>query len=164
MGGRRSGRSERTGRAGGWFPQSAQWPATTWNVPVASVQVIEFIADNPGDWAFHCHRSHHTMNAMGRGIPNMIGAGMKGTEKKVQSLLPDYMLMGQNGMAEMAQMGTPLPENTLRMMTGKEPSGSIEMGGMFTMVKVRENLALGHYRDPGWYKHPQGTVAYELRK
>ena len=32
---------------------------------------------------------------------------------------------------------------------------------MFTVVKVREGLARGDYKDPGWYKHPQGTVAYE---
>jgi hypothetical protein len=35
------------------------------------------------------------------------------------------------------------------------------MGGMFTVVKVREGLARGDYRDPGWYRHPPGTVAYE---
>jgi hypothetical protein len=35
------------------------------------------------------------------------------------------------------------------------------MGGMFTVLKVREGLARGDYKDPGWYKHPQGTVAYE---
>jgi hypothetical protein len=35
------------------------------------------------------------------------------------------------------------------------------MGGMFTVVKVREGLARGDYKDPGWYKHPAGTVAYE---
>jgi hypothetical protein len=35
------------------------------------------------------------------------------------------------------------------------------MGGMFTVLKVREGLAAGDYKDPGWYKHPQGTVAYE---
>ena len=33
---------------------------------------------------------------------------------------------------------------------------------MFTVVKVREGLAAGDYRDPGWYKHPPGTVAYEV--
>ena len=33
---------------------------------------------------------------------------------------------------------------------------------MFTVVKVREDLAPGDYRDPGWYQHPQGTVAYEV--
>jgi hypothetical protein len=36
------------------------------------------------------------------------------------------------------------------------------MGGMFTVVKVREGLASGDYKDPGWYRHPAGTVAYEV--
>jgi hypothetical protein len=53
----------------------------------------------------------------------------------------------------------PLPENTLPMMTGEGPFGPVEMGGMFTVVKIREDLAAGDYRDPGWYKHPPGTVA-----
>jgi hypothetical protein len=35
------------------------------------------------------------------------------------------------------------------------------MGGMFTVVKVRPGLAATDYSDPGWYKHPEGTVAYE---
>jgi hypothetical protein len=35
------------------------------------------------------------------------------------------------------------------------------MGGMFSVVKVREGLARNDYKDPGWYKHPPGTVAYE---
>ncbi len=34
------------------------------------------------------------------------------------------------------------------------------MGGMFTVVKIREGLAKNDYTDPGWYKHPRGTVAY----
>jgi hypothetical protein len=32
---------------------------------------------------------------------------------------------------------------------------------MFTVVKVREDQKPGDYSDPGWYKHPEGTVAYE---
>ena len=32
---------------------------------------------------------------------------------------------------------------------------------MFTTVKVREGLARNDYKDPGWYQHPKGTVAYE---
>ena len=32
---------------------------------------------------------------------------------------------------------------------------------MFTVVKVREGLPHGDYKDPGWYRHPPGTVAYE---
>ena len=56
----------------------------------------------------------------------------------------------------------PLPPNTLPMMTGTGPFGPIEMGGMFTVMKVREDLAPGDYRDPGWYKHPPGTVAHAV--
>ena len=29
-------------------------------------------------------------------------------------------------------------------------------------MKVREGLARDDYKDPGWYKHPDGTVAYEV--
>jgi hypothetical protein len=35
------------------------------------------------------------------------------------------------------------------------------MGGMFSVIKVRQGLARGDYRDPGWYRHPEGTVARE---
>jgi hypothetical protein len=59
-------------------------------------------------------------------------------------------------------MAMPLPANTLPMMTGTGPFGPIEMGGMFTVMKVREDLAPGDYRDPGWYKHPPGTVAHAV--
>jgi hypothetical protein len=58
-------------------------------------------------------------------------------------------------------MEMPGPDNTLPMMTGFGQFGPIEMGGMFTVVKVREGLAANDYKDPGWYQHPQGTVAYE---
>jgi len=68
--------------------------------------------------------------------------------------------MGERGMADMGEMEMALPDNTLPMMTGTGPFGPIEMGGMFTVVKVREGLARNDYKDPGWYKHPEGTVAY----
>ena len=55
----------------------------------------------------------------------------------------------------------PIPENTLPMMGGQGPFGDIEMGGMFTLLKVRKDQRPGDYRDPGWYRHPPGTVAYE---
>jgi hypothetical protein len=55
----------------------------------------------------------------------------------------------------------PLPDNTLPMMSGSGPFGAMEMGGMFTVVKVREGLARNDYKDPGWYRHPRGSVAYE---
>jgi hypothetical protein len=36
------------------------------------------------------------------------------------------------------------------------------MGGMFSVVKIREGLGRNDYRDPGPYKNPAGTVAYEF--
>ena len=76
------------------------------------------------------------------------------------NLVPDYMVMGERGMADMGEMEMPLPDNTLPMMTDAGPFGPIEMGGMFSVVKVREGLARNDYRDPGWYQHPPGTVSY----
>ena len=45
------------------------------------------------------------------------------------------------------------------MMTGTGPFGAVETGGRFTAVKVREDLASGDFRDPGWCRNPEGTVA-----
>jgi hypothetical protein len=58
-------------------------------------------------------------------------------------------------------MEMPLPDNTLPMMTGKGPFGPVGMGGMFSVVKVRDDVRPGDYRDPGAYKHPAGTIAHE---
>ncbi len=156
-----------TGTDGGWIPESAQWPEVTTDVPVGGMRCFEFVADAPGDWALHCHKSHHTMGPMGHAIPNMIGVDQSGVSEKIAKLMPNYMYMpmGEAGMAEMqdmAAMGMSLPENTLPMLTGEGPFGPIEMGGMFTVLKVREDIKRGDYADPGWYEHPKGTVAYQL--
>jgi hypothetical protein len=37
------------------------------------------------------------------------------------------------------------------------------MGGMFSVVKVRRGQKRNDYSDPGWFKHPPGTVAYEYQ-
>jgi hypothetical protein len=154
---------EVTGTDSGWIPPGARYQETTMLVPVGNVRVGELVANLPGDWALHCHKSHHTMNAMGHGVPNMLGVDQTGVEEKIQQLVPEYMAMGQYGMAEHAAhtaMGhMPLPENTLPMMMGQGPFGPIEMGGMFTLFKVRADLAAGDYGDPGWYRHPPGTQA-----
>jgi hypothetical protein len=68
------------------------------------------------------------------------------------------MTMGQDGMGDMGEMGMAVPENSIPMVGGKGQFGHITMGGMFTLLKVREQLA-DLERDPGWYEHPPGTVA-----
>ena len=65
-------------------------------------------------------------------------------------------------MADMGAMEMAMPNNTLPMMTGFGQFGPIEMGGMFTLMKIREGLGSKDYKDPGDYKHPAGTVAYEV--
>jgi FtsP/CotA-like multicopper oxidase with cupredoxin domain len=152
-----------TATDGGKIPEAGQWPETTVLVPVGSTRDVEFIADAPGDWALHCHKSHHTMNPMGHDIPNTLGANQKGLEERIRKMIPGYMAMGETGMAEHADHVKHMagPKNTLPMMMGEGPFGNIEMGGMFTVVKVRDHLQT-YDKDPGWYKHPEGTVAYRL--
>lgn len=156
-----------TGTDGGWVPASARWPEVTTDVAVGQMRAIEFVANEPGDWAFHCHKSHHTMNAMGHEVPTLIGVKQNDLVKKIRNLVPDYMAMGETGMAEMSEMASmkdmPLPENTLPMMSGTGQFGAIDMGGMFTTLKVREDLARDDYRDPGHYRQPKGTTAYEFK-
>ena len=57
--------------------------------------------------------------------------------------------------------GVRVRDVSAKMMTGEGPFGSVEMGGMFSVLKVRKNQKAGDYTDPGWYKHPTGEVAYE---
>lgn len=153
-----------TGTDGGWIAESAQWPEVSSDVPVGAIRVIEFDAALPGDWAFHCHKSHHTMGPMNHAAANMLGVRQQEVMPEIEKLLPDYMLMpmGSNGMGEMGEMAMPLPENTLPMMTGTGPFGAIEMGGMFTMIKIRDDVRPNDETDPGWYRHPRGSVAYAV--
>ena len=152
---------EVTGTDGGWVRPEARWPEVSIDIPVGAMRAFEFEAVHEGDWAIHCHKSHHTMNAMGHGIKTFIGADMKRSTAQIRKLVPDYMPMGHDGMGAMGAMEMPAPDNTLPMMTGWGPFGPIEMGGMFTVVKVRDGLAKDDYSDPGWFDHPEGTVAYE---
>jgi FtsP/CotA-like multicopper oxidase with cupredoxin domain len=151
---------EVAGTDGGWVPEAARWPEATIDIGVGQIRTIELVADAPGDWAFHCHKSHHTMNAMGHEVPTSIGVDFENAAQKLRRLIPQYMVMGERGSAEMASMHMPLPENTLPMMSGEGPHGPIGMGGMFTMLKVRPEQAPDDYGDPGWYQPAPGTTAY----
>ena len=150
-----------SGTDGGPTPIGSRWPEVTTDIAVGQMRQIEFLADAEGDWAFHCHKSHHTMNAMGHDVPTMIGVDQRDVVKQITELIPDYMVMGERGMADMGEMEMPLPDNTLPMMGGQGPYGSVEMGGMFTVIKVRRDQPPGDYRDPGWYRQPAGSQAYE---
>jgi FtsP/CotA-like multicopper oxidase with cupredoxin domain len=149
-----------TGTDGGPIPVSARLPETTVNVPPGATRDIEFVADALGDWSFHCHKSHHTMNQMAHDAPNMLGVDQSEAEPKLQRLLPGYVPMGQKGSYEMEGMEMPSPPNVIPMMAGEGPFGPIGMGGMFTVLKVRANLQ--SFEDPGWYENPPGTMAWPV--
>ncbi len=144
---------------GGRIPEAGQWPDTTVLVHVGSSRTVEFTADNPGDWALHCHMTHHVMNQMGHG-PNMVGFNPEGFDERMQKLFPDYMTMGHHGMddhgrhVEKGHMA--VPKNSIPMVGAEGPHDYITMGGMFTILKVREQID-DYDQDPGWYENPPGT-------
>lgn len=143
---------------GGVIPLAARWPETTVIVATGQTRNIEFTADNPGDWAMHCHMSHHTMNQMGHGIPNMLGVNSDPLSREFKAILPEFMAMGTDGMGEMGKhvkhMAT--PENSIPMVGMDGPYDYISMGGMFTVLKVRQDLKDNN--DPGWYSPPRQTM------
>jgi len=143
---------------GGPVPTSARHPETTILVPVGTTRTIEFRARAAGDWPLHCHMTHHTMNQMGHDAANLVGADTSGLDAKLGRAVPGAMAMGSTGMNEMA-MGMPQPKNSIAMLGGKGPYGPIEMGGMFTIIKIRDHL--GDAADASWYAAPAGTVATE---
>lgn len=155
-----------TRRGGKRLPPAAQYSEVTVLVAPGETRDIELIADNPGDWAMHCHKSHHTMNQMVHDLPNLTGVSKGDLEGRIKQYFPDFMgLMNINGMGDMFEMyGTKemmdmkvkYPRN-ISPIGSPGPFGVIEMGGMFTIFKVRDNLT--SYVDPGWYQHPPGTVA-----
>ncbi len=142
---------------GGQIPEAAQLPETTVLVPVGSTRTIEFVADEPGDWALHCHMTHHVMNQMGHGLPNMIGVKPGTLDQKARRVLPGYMTMGQTGMGDMGDMQMPIPKNSIPMVGAQGKYDYITMGGMFTVLKVRDEL--NGYGDPGHYEPPGDTLA-----
>jgi manganese oxidase len=142
------------------IPLSAQWPEATVLVGVGQSRNIEFIADAPGDWALHCHMTHHMMNQMGHEFPNMVGVDPGDLDKRIQPLLPGYMTMGTTGMADMGKHAgmMSMPRNSISMKGASGPFGEMSMGGLVTIMKVRDRLK-SYDEDPGWYQHSPGTVA-----
>ena len=193
-----------TATEGGRIPSAGQWPETTVLVPTGAVREIEFVADNPGDWALHCHMLHHVMNQMGHPTPSAVGVDDDALQEVVHPVIPEFHAMGGTGMAGMVDHAPrfeetaypsvempevdphehhdhddhddhddphdhndvemehemELPQNSVAMKVTEGPMGPIEMGGMFTVVMVRDELP-EDIEQLDWYDHPEGTVARE---
>jgi hypothetical protein len=148
---------------GGPTPVSARHPETTVLVPVGATRDIELVADRPGDWAFHCHMTHHVMTQMGHDVPNLVGindADIHSVDVAVRNAVKPssmYMTMGNNGMGDMGAMKMTTPRNSIPMQPSPGPFSPIDMGGMFTVLKVRD--VVDEHTAASWYQHPAGTVA-----
>lgn len=129
---------EVTATDGGTVPVTARRPETTVLVPVGTTRVIELVASEAGEWAVHCHMTHHTMTQMGHGLPPMIGAEMAEVDRHLREVVPGGMIMGTTGMGDMAGMRMAMPSNSAPMVGGAGPHGHIDMGGMFTVLRVRD--------------------------
>jgi manganese oxidase len=151
-----------TGTDAGPLPESAWWNENSVSVPVGTTRDIEFVADNPGDWAFHCHKTHHVMNQMGHDLPNLLGIDPTSPQERLNALIPGTMIMGADGMGAMAdhQGMMAIPRNSIPMLGGAGPFGPIDMGGMFTIIKIRDDM--NYDRDPGWYRQPPGTATWRV--
>ncbi|HNH88125.1 MAG TPA: multicopper oxidase domain-containing protein, partial [Thiobacillaceae bacterium] len=116
------------GTDGGEIPVAARWPETTVLVPTGSTRDIEFVADAEGDWPMHCHMTHHLMNQMGHGLPNILGVDLSDLDARIRQLVPGYMSMGATGMGEMAEMSMDGPANSLSTYFAPGQYDPITMG------------------------------------
>ncbi|MBA4020670.1 MAG: copper oxidase [Pirellula sp.] len=104
-----------TGTEGGRLPESAWYPSNNVLVGVAQVREVEFIANNPGDWAMHCHMFHHMMNSMSSQAGPLIRNNSTPEQLKVLGY-PQVML----GMKMSAAKDTKMPGMDMKGMDMKE--------------------------------------------
>ena len=62
-------------------------------------------------------------------------------------------------MNDMSSMGVQVPKNSIPMLGADGKHGYIDMGGMLTVIKVRDVLTDASARE--WYANPPGTLAVE---
>ena len=116
-----------TGTEGGRLPESAWYPSNNVLVGVAQVREVEFIANNPGDWAVHCHMFHHMMNSMTSQAGPLIRENSTPEQLKVRGY-PQVML-GMN-MPKMKGMEMPgmdmkdMPQPKVPLKPNGEPDHS----------------------------------------
>jgi manganese oxidase len=142
---------------GGVVPPSARYPETTVMLPVGAVRVLELEARYAGDWALHCHMTHHAMNQMGHDAVNLMGANVEGLDAKIGRAVPGYMTMGHTGMGDMMAMEQ--PKNSVSMRGGTGPHGPIDMGGMFTILQIRDPRTPSDAA--GWFRERPERIARE---
>ncbi len=125
-----------TAYGAGNLPKQLRYKDSTIDVPVGGTRDIQLVANVVGNWALHCHKTHHTMNGMAHGLPNLIDMDRDAVDRQMRKFFPNFKAMGTTGMGEMAYHNhMPRPPNTLPYGV-PGPHGIMDMGGMFTILKV----------------------------
>jgi hypothetical protein len=110
-----------TGTEGGRIPSSAWIPRNNTLVGVAMAQDFEFIANNPGDWIFHCHMVHHMMNHMVRQVGPRVRGMMNAMDYTAS--FPDAP-EAKDVLSETSFQTPGYPQHMQGMMMGEEMSAA----------------------------------------
>ncbi|MBX9723608.1 MAG: multicopper oxidase domain-containing protein, partial [Candidatus Obscuribacterales bacterium] len=141
-----------TGTEGGRIPESAWIPRNNTLVGVAMAQDFEFVANNPGDWIFHCHMTHHMMNHMVRQVgprirqatvTNDYMAALPDAPNAIDVLnKPEFKTPGfPQGMTGMMMSDEMSPESMKKILSRRETRGmrkgwSSGVKGLMTVLRV----------------------------
>jgi FtsP/CotA-like multicopper oxidase with cupredoxin domain len=127
-----------TGTEGGRIQTTAVEPVNTMLVGVAQARDVEFVANNEGDWHFHCHLPHHMMNQM----TSMVGPLMM---SRANTPRPGFLEGGGSSQAPNAGMVPGYPQDmfmAMDEMVAKPETYGLRKGwsggtmGMMTIVRV----------------------------
>jgi len=136
-----------TGTEGGRIPHEAWQPRNNTLVGVAMVQDFEFVANNPGDWIFHCHMVHHMMNHMVR----QNGPRIRPTYNIMAYLAnPDTVPEPENALAEPGFNVPGYPQAMKGMMMAQDMSAD-------AVAKVNERRETAGMRKD-WYHGVHGLM------
>lgn len=134
-----------TGTEGGRLPESAWYPSNNVLVAVAQVREVEFIANNPGDWAMHCHMFHHMMNSMSSQAGPLVRDNSTPEQLKVPGY-PQVML----GMKMPAAKGIEMPDMDMKehdapqKKTPQKPNGEPDHSKMNMNPEATQEPMAGH--------------------
>src|SRR5581483_7525686 len=117
-----------TGTEAGRIPDTAWIPSNNVLVAVAQARDVEFVANNPGDWVFHCHMFHHMMNFMSSMVGPM--GGHTRTGMPAGTPMGPSMGMLNRGTTRDPEVGAAAGRGTSENTGTDRTVGNMEMPGM----------------------------------
>ncbi len=124
-----------TGTEGGRIKTNAVIPENTVLVGVAQARDVEFVANNPGDWHFHCHLPHHMMNQMVSMVGPMMmshAAGMRPGEMESGMGIVTGSALGESARPALGRtigVGAEAERSTTNLpLAGGQPSSFLQSG------------------------------------